>query len=134
MGEPFASRANSGKARRLSWNCPVSTDLTSAWRTGTVQSPSLQSLVASGGTVDSKTHWERVYQSKRSDQVSWFEPQATLSLALIQQAAPDRESTIVDVGGGASTLVDGLLGAGYQHITVLDLSVVALAQARQRLG
>jgi SAM-dependent methyltransferase len=84
--------------------------------------------------VDSKAHWEHVYQSKRPDQVSWFEPQATLSLALIQQAAPDRESTIVDVGGGASTLVDGLLAAGYRQITVLDLSASALDHARQRLG
>ncbi|MGH9807463.1 MAG: class I SAM-dependent methyltransferase [Terriglobia bacterium] len=71
---------------------------------------------------------------KGPDQVSWFEAEATLSLALIQRAAPDRDAAIIDVGAGAATLVDGLLNAGYRRITVLDLSAAALAQAQHRLA
>lgn len=83
--------------------------------------------------VDPKSYWEQVYRTKGPDQVSWFQPEATLSLELIQQVAPARDSAIIDVGAGASTLVDGLLIAGYGRITVLDLSPAALAQAQQRL-
>jgi SAM-dependent methyltransferase len=83
--------------------------------------------------VDLKSHWERVYRTMGPDQVSWFQPEATLSLRLIQQVAPSRDSAIIDVGAGASTLVDGLVAAGYGRITVLDLSRAALAQAQQRL-
>jgi len=57
-----------------------------------------------------------------------------MSLDLIRQVAPAVSSAIIDVGGGASTLVDGLIASGYTDITVLDLSTVALEQARQRLG
>lgn len=83
--------------------------------------------------MDLKSHWERVYRTKGPDQVSWFQPEPTLSLRLIQQVAPSRDSAIIDVGAGASTLVDGLVAAGYGRITVLDLSPAALAQAQQRL-
>lgn len=83
--------------------------------------------------MDPKSYWEQVYRTKGPDQVSWFQPEATLSLELIQQVAPARDSAIIDVGAGASTLVDGLLIAGYGRITVLDLSPAALAQAQQRL-
>lgn len=84
--------------------------------------------------MDLKSHWERVYRTKRPDEVSWFQPEATLSLMLIQQAAPSRDSAIIDVGAGASTLVDGLLAAGYRRITLLDLSAAALAETRGRLA
>lgn len=84
--------------------------------------------------MDMKSHWESVYQTTEPDRVSWFQPEATLSLELIQQVAPDRASNIIEVGGGASTLVDGLLAAGYSRITVIDLSSAALAQSRQRLS
>lgn len=84
--------------------------------------------------MDSKAHWEHIYETKTSDQVSWFEPEATLSLALAQRAAPTRDEAIIDVGAGAGTFVDGLLSAGYRRITVLDLSAAALAQAQHRLG
>jgi SAM-dependent methyltransferase len=87
----------------------------------------------SEASVDTKSHWERVYRTKGPNQMSWFQPEATLSLKLIQQVAPGRDSTIIDVGAGASTLVDGLLAAGYSRITVLDLSPAALTQAQQRL-
>lgn len=84
--------------------------------------------------MDSKAHWEHLYSTHGPDQVSWFEAEATLSLGLIERVAPSRESTIIDVGGGAATLVDGLLTAGYRHITVLDLSAAALSQAQRRLA
>ena len=81
-----------------------------------------------------QAHWEQVYRTRAPEQVSWYQPEARMSLDLIQRAAPDRASAIIDVGGGASTLVDGLLGAGYRHITVLDLAPDALALARTRAG
>lgn len=86
------------------------------------------------GKVDQASHWEQVYRTKGPDQMSWFQPEARLSLELILQAAPARDSAIIDVGAGASTLVDGLVTAGYGRLTVLDLSVAALAQAQKRLS
>ena len=86
------------------------------------------------GPPDPKDHWERVYGTKQPTEVSWYQPHATRSLALIQRVAPDRSAPIIDVGGGASTLVDDLLAAGYRDVTVLDLSGSALATARTRLG
>lgn len=84
--------------------------------------------------MDAKDHWERLYRTKGPDEMSWFEPEATLSLALVQRVAPTRDEAIIDVGAGAATLVDGLLDAGYRHVTVLDVSAAALAQAQRRLG
>ncbi|OGU21568.1 MAG: methyltransferase [Hydrogenophilales bacterium RIFOXYD1_FULL_62_11] len=83
--------------------------------------------------LDPRQHWENVYSSKASDQVSWFQPHAASSLRLIQNCA-DQQAYVIDVGGGASTLVDGLLDAGYRHLTVLDLAESALAASRERLG
>jgi 2-polyprenyl-3-methyl-5-hydroxy-6-metoxy-1,4-benzoquinol methylase len=83
--------------------------------------------------MDMKSHWDSVYQTKGPDQMSWFQREATLSLELIQHVAPARDSSIIDVGAGASTLVDGLLAAGYSRITVLDLAPAAIAQAQRRL-
>lgn len=84
--------------------------------------------------LDIHGHWEHVYQSKAADQVSWFQPTARVSLELIKQAAPAHAAAIIDVGGGASTLVDGLLAAGYRALTVLDVSETALAITRRRIG
>ena len=81
-----------------------------------------------------KDHWEGIYRARAATEVSWYQPEARLSLDLIRRVAPDLESPVVDVGGGASTLVDGLVHAGYQAVTVLDLAPTALAVARQRLG
>lgn len=83
--------------------------------------------------MDPKQHWESVYRKRDPAEVSWFQAEATLSLALIREAAPI-SAHIIDVGGGSSTLVDGLLAAGYRGITVLDLSAAALDHARRRLG
>jgi SAM-dependent methyltransferase len=84
--------------------------------------------------MDAKAHWEHVYQAKRPEQLSWFQAEAKLSRELIGRLAPERSSRVIDVGAGASTLVDGLLRDGYSRVTVLDLSAAALDQARQRLG
>lgn len=80
-----------------------------------------------------KNHWEQVYRTKNPQAVSWFQPEAAVSLRLIR-AATDNRAAVIDVGGGASTLVDGLLDAGYRDLTVLDLSGAALTAARARLG
>jgi ubiquinone/menaquinone biosynthesis C-methylase UbiE len=85
-------------------------------------------------SLNDKAHWETIYRTKRPDQVSWFQREATLSLALIRKIEPRPTARIIDVGGGASTLIDGLLHAGYRNLTVLDLSSTALAEVRRRLG
>lgn len=82
----------------------------------------------------SKQHWEKVYSTKAATELSWFQAHAARSLKLIEQHAVSRSAAIIDVGGGASTLVDDLLAKGYQQLTVLDLSGAALATARARLG
>ncbi len=84
--------------------------------------------------MDAKAHWERIYKTKQPHEVSWYQPEATTSLALIRRVAPDASARIIDVGGGASTLVDGLIAAGYREVTVLDLSPASLELARGRLG
>tara|TARA_R100001244_G_scaffold117260_1_gene87243 strand:- start:12160 stop:12783 length:624 start_codon:yes stop_codon:yes gene_type:complete len=81
-----------------------------------------------------KDHWEQVYSSKAADEVSWFQEHAVLSLKLIRDALMPPTASIIDVGGGASTLVDDLLAIGYSNVTVLDLSGAALAKAKARLG
>jgi ubiquinone/menaquinone biosynthesis C-methylase UbiE len=82
----------------------------------------------------SRDHWEKVYTTKATDAVSWFQPHADVSLDLIKATGAARDAAIIDVGGGASTLVDDLLAGGYTDLTVLDLSAAALAAARSRLG
>ncbi len=84
--------------------------------------------------MDTEEHWERVYGTKAPDQVSWFRPHLETSLALIERAAGGRMTSIIDVGGGASSLVDDLIARGYTDVTVLDISQAALAMAKQRLG
>ncbi len=84
--------------------------------------------------MQSKDHWEKVYSTKAEDEVSWFQEHAELSLKLIQGSGVQPSASIIDVGGGASTLVDGLCANGYRSLTVLDLSGAALAKAKARLG
>ncbi len=81
-----------------------------------------------------KDHWERVYSTKAANEVSWFQSHAERSVKLILDAGKPPTPSIIDVGGGASTLVDDLLVTGYKNITVLDLSGEALASAKSRLG
>ena len=84
--------------------------------------------------MDDGSHWEGVYGTRPADAVSWFQPVAERSLALIRRVAPDPDAPIIDVGGGASVLVDDLLRLGYHDLTVLDIAGSALAVARERLG
>ncbi len=81
-----------------------------------------------------KNHWETVYTTKDSTQVSWFTEHLNLSLDFIHKTGVDRAGKIIDVGGGASTLVDDLLERGFQNITVLDVSQSAISLAQKRLG
>ncbi len=84
--------------------------------------------------MQSKAHWENVYATKATDAVSWFQPHADVSLGLIRSTLLGHDAGIIDVGGGASTLIDDLVANGYTDLTVLDLSGAALNAARQRLG
>lgn len=84
--------------------------------------------------MDKKTHWEDVYQKKKVDEVSWYQPQPDTALRLIDSIKLDPTANIIDVGGGASTLVDCLLARGYLNVSVLDISGKALAVAKERLG
>lgn len=79
-------------------------------------------------------HWNSVYDTKGPDRVSWFQPEPTVSLQLVEQFQLAGDDPIVDVGGGASMLVDRLLGRGQTDLTVLDVSAHALDVARHRLG
>jgi ubiquinone/menaquinone biosynthesis C-methylase UbiE len=92
-------------------------------------------LIESGRQdVQSKDHWEKVYTTKATDAVSWFQPHADRSLDLISATHSGYDAAIIDVGGGASTLVDDLVAAAYTDLTVLDLSAAALEVARKRIG
>jgi|SRR5215469_15523448 len=84
--------------------------------------------------MDVRTHWEKIYTTKAPDQVSWYRPHLETSLALIKRSAPDRTASIIDVGGGESTLVDDLREQGFENITVLDVSQAAINASRERLG
>lgn len=84
--------------------------------------------------MQSRSHWEKVYSSKATDAVSWFQQHAGRSLRLIEDTGVARDAAIIDVGGGASVLVDDLLARGYTNLAVLDLSGTALDRARARLG
>ena len=81
-----------------------------------------------------KTHWETVYTTKAENEVSWFQDNPALSLELIDLVRPAHDAAIVDVGGGASRLVDNLLARGFERVTVLDISQAALDVAKARLG
>lgn len=81
--------------------------------------------------ADVKTHWDNVYGSKKTDEVSWFRPHLDESLRWLDSLP---RGALLDVGAGASTLVDDLLARGYPRPTVNDLSARALDATRQRLG
>jgi len=83
---------------------------------------------------DRKKHWEDVYAKKTPAEVSWYQTEPAISLELIKSTGIDQTSKIIDVGGGASVLVDKLLDQGFQNLTVLDISSKSLQLARERLG
>jgi SAM-dependent methyltransferase len=84
--------------------------------------------------VSQKDHWEQVYSTKSVEKLGWYEPHLQTSLNWIKELAPTLDAPIIDVGGGASTLADDLLKAGYRSLTVLDISEKALSAVRARLG
>lgn len=84
--------------------------------------------------TDQNAHWDRVYTEKRAEEVSWRQDQPALSLKLIRRTGIGLDAPIIDVGGGASTLVDHLLSSGFRDLTVLDIAASALEQAKARLG
>jgi len=81
-----------------------------------------------------KSHWDTVYLTKAPDAVSWYRPHLERSLELIARAAPDVSASIIDVGGGESTLVDDLLAKGYRNLAVLDISETAIEVTKRRVG
>lgn len=83
---------------------------------------------------DRKAHWDSVYQNKSSLDVSWYQKEPLLSLELIRNAQLASDEPIIDVGGGASVLVDYLCKEGFTNLAVLDISEKALSCARKRLG
>ena len=85
-------------------------------------------------SMSRQTHWEKIYGEKAPDAVSWYRPHLETSLVLIERAVSGRSASIIDVGGGESTLVDDLLTRGCQNITVLDISQTAIDANRKRLG
>lgn len=84
--------------------------------------------------MDRKSHWEQVYRNKSPLEVSWYQAEPTQSLALIEATGCTPDASIIDVGGGASVLVDRLLVSGYSQVAVLDIAGTALEHARSRLG
>ena len=84
--------------------------------------------------MDRKQHWENVYRTKRPSEVSWYQVEADVSVRLIQEVASERSAPILDVGSGTSVLVAQLVAAGYDNVTVLDISGAAIAAAQARLG
>lgn len=84
--------------------------------------------------MNTKTHWEHIYETKVPTQVSWYQEHAKFSIQFIEHTGIQKSDHIIDVGGGASTLVNDLLEHGFQNITVLDVSGTALQLAQQQLG
>lgn len=84
--------------------------------------------------MNTREHWDEVYRSKSPDSVSWYQPRLERSLGWIERCGLDRRAHVVDVGGGASTLVDDLLARGFDRVSVADISAAALAHAKARLG
>ena len=81
-----------------------------------------------------QAHWENVYTTKDEKAVSWFQEKPDISVDLIRAPGVDPSASIIDIGGGASRLVDALIGEGFKAVTVLDLSQKALATSKARLG
>jgi 2-polyprenyl-3-methyl-5-hydroxy-6-metoxy-1,4-benzoquinol methylase len=81
-----------------------------------------------------KIHWENVYQTKSPQEVSWYQQEPTLSLELINHANISKDQPIIDVGGGASVLVDYLCQQGFTNLAVLDIAGEAIALSQKRLG
>lgn len=84
--------------------------------------------------MNRKAHWNEVYSNKSPLEVSWYQKEPALSLQLINNTGVSTHAAIIDIGGGASTLIDHLSVSGFRHLAVLDISGNALASAKKRLG
>ncbi len=84
--------------------------------------------------MSQKDHWEQVYSTRITEKLGWFKPHLQTSLSWIKGLSLTVDAPIIDVGGGASTLVEDLLDAGYRSITVLDISAKALSSVKARTG
>ena len=85
--------------------------------------------------VNRQTHWNHIYETKPLDGVSWYQDQPEKSLQLIHQFKPvEKQPAVIDVGGGASRLVDSLWAEGYRSLAVLDIAETALAKSQARLA
>lgn len=84
--------------------------------------------------MNAQQHWDEVYSQKGTDSVSWFRPRLDVSLNLITEVSSPDASRVIDIGAGASTLIDDLLALGYRKPAALDVSEAALAHSRRRLG
>lgn len=87
-----------------------------------------------GPLADPERHWTGIYRARRSDLLSWYQVRPTLSLELIEGTGAGTDARILDVGGGASVLVDFLLDLGHRHLGVLDIAPDALRVSQERLG
>jgi len=85
-------------------------------------------------SAEHKSHWEKIYAQKLPTELSWYQGHLQMSLQFIERTGVGKSASIIDVGGGASTLVDDLLDRGFTHLTVLDVSSKAIDLARVRLG
>lgn len=83
--------------------------------------------------MDSKSHWQNIYTDKNSNQLSWFQEHAEMSLHIFKKNVHNRNTQIIDIGAGTSTLLDDLLQSGYSKIDVLDISAEALQISQQRI-
>jgi 2-polyprenyl-3-methyl-5-hydroxy-6-metoxy-1,4-benzoquinol methylase len=79
-------------------------------------------------------HWDAVYESKSSNQMSWYQEYPSVSMQFISQYGHGKDAHLIDIGGGTSNLVDVLVQTGYEHVSVLDISAVALEDTEQRIG
>ena len=84
--------------------------------------------------MNRREHWRSVYRSRLADEVSWYQPNPDVSLSLIRGCELEKDAALLDVGAGASVLVDHLLDDGFSDITVLDVAKEALDLSRRRLG
>lgn len=84
--------------------------------------------------MDRKAHWEQVYSTRMAEKLGWYKPRLDTSLTWVKELGLDKSAPIIDIGGGASTLVDDLVDDGYESITVLDIADQALETSKKRLG
>ena len=86
------------------------------------------------GTDERAVHWESIYGRNSADSVSWYQPEPVTSLEILDMLGVTQDAGVIDIGGGASTLVDALTQRGFTDLTVLDISDTALQASRKRLG